>query len=705
MSKGSTRPTPPAPAPRSPDLVRNVVLVGHAGAGKTTLVEALLARAGVLPRPGRVEDGTTVGDSDPVEHRLQRTVGLSAATFEHDGVTITLLDAPGSADLVGELRAGLRAADAALFVVSAVGGVDALTVQLWQECEAVGLPRAIVVTQLDRARADFDESVVLCQRLLGEGVHPLYLPLHGEADEVAGLMGLISQRVHDWSTGDRVERDPDPQHLPLIENARADLIEAVIADSEDETLLDRYLAGEALDQDVVVADLETAVARGLLHPVLPLAPLAAVGTDELLQLISRGLPSPREHPCPVVTRPDGSPAAGITCDPDGPLVAEVVRTSSDAYLGRVSLVRVFSGTLRPDLPVHVSGHGRTASGHPDHDVDERVGALFSPLGTALRPVAECRAGGVCAVLRLTSAETTDTLSGRDDPLLVTPWELPDPQLAVAVQAASAADEDKLATALERLAAEDPTVRLERPPTTGQLLLWCLGETHVEVVLDRLTTRHGVAVTTPPVRVPLQETLATAVTATGRHVKQSGGHGQYAVVVLDVAPGPAGSGVTFSSRVTGGAVPATYVASVEKGVRQQAAQGVSGRPVVDLVVTLTDGKAHAVDSSDTAFSAAGALALREACLAAGMQVLEPVSTVQVRVPTSYVGTVMSDLSGRRAHVTGSTPDEALSVVSAQVPDLELLTYATALRALTHGTGSFTRRPAASAPLPCSVVPPS
>lgn len=686
-----------APKPRSPELLRNVVLVGHAGAGKTTLVEALLARTGVIARAGRVEDGTTVGDSEPVEHRLQRSVLLSASCLEHGGVKVNLLDTPGSADHVGELRAGLRAADAALFVLSAVGGVDALTVQLWHECEAVGLPRAVVVTQLDRARADFDESVVLCQRLLGEGVHPLYLPLHGEGDEVAGLMGLISQRVFDWSTGDRVERDPDPQHLPLIDNARADLVEAVIADSEDETLLDRYLAGEELDQDVVIADLETAVARGVFFPVLPMAPLSALGTDELLEVLTRAMPTPLEHPCPVVTRPDGSPAPPIRPDPDGPLVAEVVRTTTDPYLGRVSLVRVFSGTLRPDTAVHVSGH---RPGSPGHDADERIGALFSPLGTQLRPVAECRAGDVCAVARLATAETTDTLSDRGSALLIEAWDLPAPQLPVAVEAASPADEDRLGAALARLVVEDPTVRLERSSATGQQLLWCQGAGHAEVLLDRLTTTYAVAVSTPPVRVPLRETLAGPITVTGRLVKQSGGHGQFAVVVLEISPADPSSGVTFSSRVVGGAVPTGFVGSVEKGVRQQAAAG--DRPLVDLAVVLVDGKAHAVDSSDAAFTAAGALAVREAHAAAGVRILEPVSAIEVRVPPSFVGTVMSDLSGRRAHVTGSETDQDAAVVTAEVPDLELLAYPGSLRALTHGTGSFTRRPLRHAPLPPSVT---
>lgn len=686
----------PAPAPRPADRVRNVVLVGHAGAGKTTLVEALLARTATIPRPGRVEDGTTVCDSEEVEHRQQRSVSLALAPLEHGGVKINLLDTPGYADFVGELRAGLRAADAALFVVSAVQGVDALTQQLWEECAAVGMPRAVVVTQLDKPRADFDDTVALCQRVFGEGVLPLYLPMHADDESVAGLIGLLSQRVYDWSSGERVERDPDPQHLPLIEGLRGDLIEAIIAESEDETLMDRYLAGDELDLKTLITDLETAVARGHFYPVIAAAPLTMLGIDELLEVLTSAFPTPLEHPCPTVSRPDGSPAMPISCDPDGPLVAEVVKTTTDPYLGRVSLVRVFSGTLTPDTPVHVSGHGQAERGHPDHDVDERVGALSTPLGGLLRPVPHCAAGDLCTVARLASAETGDTLSAKDNPLLVHAWELPEPQLPVAVEAASRADEDKLGTALQRLVAEDPTVRLERQPETGQLVLWCVGEAHAEVLLDRLSTRHGVAVTTPPYQVALRETLAGPTTATGRHVKQSGGHGQYAVVVLEVSPLPSGSGLVYSQRTVGGSVPANFHGSVEKGVRAQMERGLHGddarRPLVDLEVVLVDGKHHSVDSSDAAFQAAGALAVREAATAVGTTTLEPVYEIAVTVPATYVGTVMSDLSGRRARVTGNEPEpghDDRAIVRAEVPEPELSRYPVELRSLTHGTGTFTR----------------
>ena len=686
----TAQPAVPAPAPRPPAAVRNIALVGHSGAGKTTLLEALLHAAGAVHRPGRVEDGTTVSDSDELERRRQHSVSLAVAGVEHAGVKLNLLDTPGSPDFVGELRAGLRAADGVLFVVSAAGGLDAVTAQLWSECAAVGIPRTVVITQLDRPRADFDDTVALCQRVLDEAVLPLHLPMHDDDGAVAGLIDLLHQQVVDHSSGERVERPADPEHVQLIASLRAELVEAVIGESEDETLLDRYLEGEELDPAVLVADLHTAVARGHFHPALACAPLAGVGVQELLDLLVQAFPSPLEHPCPPVTRPDGGPAATLACDPDGPLAAEVVRTTNDPYLGRVSWVRVFSGTLRPDTAVHVSGHWTERD---PHDADGRVGALAAPLGAALRPVAECPAGDLCAVSKLATAETGDTLSEPQEPLLLLPWELPEPQQPVAVAAASRTDEDRFATALARLVSEDPTVRLERRAETGQQLLWTVGPGHAEVLLDKL--RATLAVDTPEVQVAHRETLTGAVTATGRHVKQSGGHGQYAVVVLEVSPGAPGSGLVFEQRVVGGAVPTSFHGSVEKGVRAQAESGVSPTgPLTDVHVTLVDGKSHSVDSSDASFQAAGALALREAAAATGTVVLEPWSQVEVTVPTAFLGTVMSDLRGRHARVLGSLADPAdaeVSVVQAQLPDTALLSYAAALRGVSHGTGRFRRSP--------------
>jgi elongation factor G len=690
-----------------PAAVRNVVLVGHSGAGKTTLVEALLAATGTIGRAGKVTEGTTVCDHDPAAVKQQRSVSLSLAPLLADGVKLNLLDTPGYADFVGELRAGLRAADAALFVVSAVDGVDASTIALWEECAAVGMPRAVVVTRLDHARADFDESVAICQRVFGDGVLPLYLPMHGDDGEVAGLIGLLSQQVYDHSDGKPTPEvhEPDPEHVPLIENARASLIEGIIAESEDETLMDRYLGGEEIDAKVLVDDLETAVARGTFYPVLPVSATTGVGLPALLEVLTSAFPSPLEHDLPAVTRPDGSPHDPITADPAGPLVAEVVKTSVDSYVGRVSLVRVFSGTLRPEQPVHVSGHGMADRGHDDHDVDERVTHIYSPLGAALREVPYAVAGDLCALTKLTSAETGDTISDKEDPLLVAPWEMPEPLLPVAVVAKTRSDEDALAKNLGRLVAGDPTLRLERNPDTHQLVLWCMGESHADVVLDRLRA-GGADLDTEPVRVSLRETFAVPSRGHGRHVKQSGGHGQYAVADIEVEPLPVGRGFEFVDKVVGGAVPNQFIGSVEKGVRAQMERGVaSGHPLVDIRVTLVDGKSHSVDSSDAAFQTAGALALREAAAAGQVSLLEPVDEVTIRVPDSFVGPVMSDLSGRRGRVLGTEPDEGeRTLVRAEVPATELVRYAVDLRSLTSGTATFRRSFVRFEPMPAHLATP-
>ncbi|MEU8998036.1 elongation factor G-like protein EF-G2 [Streptomyces caniferus] len=697
-----------------PTALRNVVLVGHSGSGKTTLVEALALASGAVNRAGRVEDGGCLSDYDEIEHRQQRSVQLSLVPVDWGGVKINILDTPGYADFVGELRAGLRAADAALFVVSAADGVAGATRMVWDECAAVGMPRALVVTHLEASRSDFDEMTELCRTSFGgedpDAVVPLYLPLYGTpgADghsPVHGLIGLLTQRVFDYSSGERTERAPTEEELPQIEAARARLIEAVIAESEDESLMDRYLGGEEIDVKTLIGDLETAVARGTFHPVLAAAPAAegskqGLGTVELLELISGGFPTPAEREAPAVTSPDGTPRPALSCDPDGPLAAEVVKTSSDPYVGRISLVRVFSGTLRPDETVHVSGHGLEDRGHEDHDVDERVGALSTPFGKQQRPLSKAVAGDLACVAKLTRAETGDTLSGKDDPLLMEPWTMPDPLLPVAIQAHSKADEDKLSQGLARLVAEDPTMRLEHNQATHQVVLWCLGEAHVDVALERLRTRYGVQVDTVAHQVSLRETFGAPAAGRGRHVKQSGGHGQFAICEIEVEPLPGGSGIEFVDKVVGGAVPRQFIPSVEKGVRAQAERGVAaGHPLVDIRVTLLDGKAHSVDSSDAAFQTAGALALREAAGEVRIELLEPVSEVSVMVPDDFVGQVMSDLSGRRGRVVGTEQSGAgRTVVRAEVPEVEIDRYAVDLRSLSHGTGRFSRVHLRHEPMP-------
>ncbi|MFD4868349.1 elongation factor G-like protein EF-G2 [Streptomyces sp. NPDC058412] len=701
-----------------PSSIRNVVLVGHSGSGKTTLVEALALTAGAVNRAGRVEDGATVSDYDEIEHRRQRSVQLSLVPVEWGGIKINILDTPGYADFVGELRAGLRAADAALFVVSASDGIDGATRMVWDECEAVGMPRAIVVTHLEAARSDYAQMTTVCGEIFGaedpDAVVPLYLPLHGPAGPdghapVTGLLGLLSQRVYEYSSGERVERDPDPAELALIADARSRLIEGIIAESEDESLMDRYLGGEDIDVKTLVDDLERAVARGTFHPVLMAAPAGdgarqGLGTVELLELVTGGFPTPLERAAVTVTRPDGSARPEVTCDPAGPLVAEVVKTSSDPYVGRVSLVRVFSGTLNPEETVHVSGHGLADRGHEDHDVDERIGTLTAPFGKQQRALTRCIAGDLACVAKLTRAETGDTLSAKEDPLLMEPWTMPDPLLPLAIEAHSKADEDKLSQGLARLVAEDPTMRLEQNPHTHQVVLWCLGEAHQDVALERLRTRYGVQVDPVPHKVSLRETFGAKAAGRGRHVKQSGGHGQFAICEIEVEPLPPGSGIEFVDKVVGGAVPRQFIPSVEKGVRGQAARGVAaGYPLVDVRITLRDGKAHSVDSSDAAFQTAGALALREAAAEARIDLLEPVAELAVLIPDEYVGPVMSDLAGRRGRVVGT--DQAgpgRTRVRAEIPEIEIGRYAVELRSVSHGTGRFARAYARHEPMPPQIA---
>ncbi len=727
MADKTTSQAGAAPTADSPAAIRNVVLVGPSGGGKTTLVEALLVASGVLNRPGSVVDGTTVCDCDEAEISQQRSVGLALASLEHDGVKVNLIDTPGYADFVGELRAGLRAADCALFVIAANEEIDEPTKSLWLECSQVGMPRAVVVTKLDHARANYDNALAAAQQAFGDKVMPLYLPAGGGSiagtagGGCTGLIGLLSQTHFEYADGKRTtSHDPDASFGDAIEQMRGSLIEGIIEESEDETLMERYLGGEEIDQSVLIDDLEKAVARASFFPVIPACSTTGVGTLELLEIITGAFPSPPEHQLPEVFTPQGKPRNSLACDPSGPLLAEVVKTTSDPYVGRVSLVRVFSGTITPDATVHVSGHfssfygsngssagqpdPRWMAGHADHDEDERIGTLSFPLGKQQRPAASVVAGDICAIGRLSRAETGDTLSDKADPLVLKPWTMPEPLLPLAVQPHAKTDEDKLAVGLQRLAAEDPTLRIEQNPETHQIVLWTMGEAHSGVVLDGLARRYSVAVDTVELRVPLRETFGGKAKGHGRHVKQSGGHGQYAVCDIEVEPLPEGSGFEFVDKVVGGSVPRQFIPSVEKGVRAQMEKGLlngagAGYPVVDIRVTLFDGKAHSVDSSDFAFQMAGSLALREAASATKVNLLEPVDVVSVVVPDDFVGAVMSDLASRRGRVIGTDKvGEDRTVVKAEIPEVELTRYAIDLRSLAHGAGSFTRSFARYEPMP-------
>lgn len=680
MARASTSQTP---VPRDADHIRNVVLVGPSGSGKTRLFDHLLSITTPGYRAGNRPD--------------ERSTQLEVAAVESGDVVVNLIDAPGYPDFVGELRAGLRAADAALFIVSATDGVDAATQSLWHECASVDLPRGVVITKLDAPRADYEGTVAQSQAAFGEGVLPLGVPVVTDG-QLVEVVDLVLGEVHDYSGEQRSVRPTGPEHIGYFDTYHGPLLEGIIQEAEDDGLLERYLGGEEVGFEVVEAALLEAVARGSFHPVIPVSVDTGAGIDVVLHLIEAAFPPPRMRPMPTAYTVAGAPGPQLTSDPDGPLVAEVVRTTSDAYVGHIALVRVFSGTLTAEGTVHVSGHlasflGHEVEGHADHDDDVRVGPLSSPLGGDLRPKEEAIAGDIAVVSKLPAAQTSDTISDKDDPLVVEPWQLPQALLPAAIVAATRADEDKLPGALQRLAGADPSLRVEHNAETGQVVLWTMGPTHLDLVMTRLKDSFNVSVEPQELRIALRETFVGAGAGHGRHVKQSGGHGQFAVCDITVEPLERGAGFQFVDKVVGGAVPRQFIPSVEKGVRAQLEKGtLSGYPMVDVRVTLHDGKAHSVDSSDAAFQTAGALALKEAAAGAGVVVLlEPVDVLEVRMADDYVGAVMTDMQGRRGRIHGSEPadQEGYSLVRGEVPQLELSRYAIDLRSLSHGSGTFTR----------------
>ncbi|WP_420750211.1 elongation factor G-like protein EF-G2 [Rhodococcus sp. O3] len=664
-----------APVVERPDQLRNVVLIGCSGVGKTTLAESLALAAGAIGRAGRTADGTTISDFEPIEQQHRRSVQLAVIPLEWNGTKINLIDTPGHPDFDAEVRAGLRAADSAVFVVSATDPISAATRALWRECAEAGLPRGIVVTKLDIARSGYEEMLTECHDAFGLGpdtLRPVFVPAY-DGSRPCGSVDVLLGRTYG-----------DPGQTPDLGQIRESLVEAI--SGQDDTLMERYLAGETLDTDSLADGIRREMIACTLHPASA-ATDYGVGAAELLDLIAAVFPDPTHR------RP-GAPFA----DPDAPLAAQVVRVTGDAYVGRISLVRVYSGRLRPDTFVRLSGPGHA------EETTERIPTLTSPFGKQQRPVPEAVAGDLVCIGKLGSAVPSDTLCDPDHPVVLDPWPLPEALLPVAVEGHTRSDDDKLAQALSRLTAEDPAVRLENNPDTHQLVLWCTGEAHAEVVLDRLRNRHGVNVDIVDYRVALRETFAGPAKGHGRLVKQSGGHGQYAVCDIEVEPLPVGSGVQFEEHVVGGAVPRQFIPSVEKGVRSATAKGVAtGHPLVDVKVTLVDGKAHSVDSSDAAFQAAAGLALRDAATHTTVRVLEPVDAVKVVVPDDYLGAVLGDLSARRGRVLGTeNAGPGTTLLRAEVPELELTRYPVDLRALTQGTAEFARGYLRHEPMPESLA---
>lgn len=677
--------------------IRNVVLVGPSGAGKTTLAERLLQAAGAVDQPGTVDSAGSLPDSG-LPARRQGSVALSVASFPFGGAHITLLDTPGHGDFLGQVRAGLRGADAALFVVSSVDGIDAATRSLWDECESVSLPRAVVVTHLDLGDSDFDETVAVCHRMLtgGRAVLPVHLPVLDDDEVFAGVLDLLTSRIHEWTSGEEQVRDADPEHLGMTTDARTDLLEGIIAESEDQTLMDRFIAGEDLPVEQLSEDLARAIARGHFHPVYAFSGASGIGATLVLDLIAQAFPSPLQRPLPTITTPAGQPTPPLSADPDGPLCAEVIQTTTDAQLGRESVVRVFSGKLPAEAPLHISGHFHERADLHDHDLTEWDATVSLMLGTARLPVRSAIAGSIVAVTGLGSAETGDTLSFRRQPLLMEPWRMPDPQLPVAITPASTADEARLRDALARLVAEDPTLRTEL--SDGQLVLWCLGDAHAELAIGRLREQHGIEASHEQLRTRLRETFTVAAHGDSRNVAGTDAAARMAHCRVLVEPGEPGSGVEIIDSSAAEAIPRGQRAAVERGIRQQLTRGGrAGYPLTDVRVTI-----QALESQEQEAQTcvtAGSLAVRDALTHGEPCLLEPLSALTVRVPPDFADAITSDLASRRGRVTAiETDDDGQMRISALVPEQELARYAIDVHAIAHGAAAHSRHPAGFTRMP-------
>ncbi len=662
------------------DRIRNVALVGHSGAGKTTVVEALLARAGVIGRMGRVEDGTTVTDTEPEEQKRRISLSLALAPFvwqasDGESYKINLIDTPGYADFNADVEAALRVADLALFVVSAVDGVEVQTEVIWRRCRQLGMPAMVFVNKEDRERADFHRVVDQLRTTFGAGIAPLELPL-GEESTLHGVADVLSDQAFEYDEGGRHHAEPLPSDIIGEEQQLHDLIVEEIVSGDDE-MLEQYLAGDVPS----VSDLERTLAHevrdGIEFPVLLGSALTGVGIDRLADFICEIGPSPADRP--PLTVEAGDTLVEVIPDASAQPLAYVFKTVADPFVGQLSLFRVLSGTISTDDHL-VNSHTGT---------DERIHGMFVMRGKEQIPTGRLGAGDLGAVAKLANTATGHTLAPRGTPVKVPAVEVPPAVYSVAVRAKTQADDDKLSSALHRLQAEDPALVVLRDDETHQTLLRGAGDTHLAVAIERLARKFGVNVVTDDVRVAYRETVLGRAEAEGKLKKQSGGHGQFAIANLRVMPLDRGSGFHFVDSIVGGAIPRQYIPAVQKGVEETMSHGgVHGFPVVDVQVECFDGKFHAVDSSEMAFKTAASSGFKEAMAKAGVAILEPVSLLRVTVPAAYQGDVMGDINSRRGRVLGTNAvGDGEQEISAHVPTAEIMRYTIDLRSMTGGRGRF------------------
>ncbi|HEY3523345.1 MAG TPA: elongation factor G [Candidatus Limnocylindrales bacterium] len=663
-------------ATKSVDLphLRSVVLAGHAGAGKTTLAEQLLFTNGAVSRLGKVDDGTAALDFEPEEHKRKESLALAVATFDAGAERITLVDTPGYPDFVAEVIQGFHATDAAILVMDASGGVEAGLEQAVGLARAVGHPACFVIDKCDRENADPTAALDALRAAFGTKIAPLHLAI-GAADSFSGYVDLVHRKAyrHDGKAETEI---PIPSELEdEIATRRDQLLEA--AAEADDDVLTKYLEGEEISDAELDACLHKGVRESVLAPVLVASGAKGIGIRALTDAIARYLPSPPEEG-PIAVRDAKGGEASLDVDPSGPLVARVFKTSADPFVGRLTYLRVLSGTLHSQATVFNASRGE----------DERIGQLLLLHGKEQEPTGELRAGEIGAVAKLSVTQTGDTLAARDRPYVLAPIAFPEPSLEVAIEPQTKADLDKLGAALTRMLDEEPTARVERS-AAGEQVLRTMGEAHVAVIGERLKRKFGAGIVTNQPRVSYRETIRGKTQAHGRYKKQTGGHGMFGDVWIELEPNPDG-GVEFTERVVGGSVPRQFFPGVEKGIRETASEGVlAGYPLSDFKATLYDGSFHTVDSNELSFKIAASMALKEGVHQAKPVLLEPIMAVAVTVPEEYMGDVNRDLNGRRGRVLGmDSTGDGVQTVTAQVPQAELYAYATELRSMTRGRGTFT-----------------
>ncbi|HEX6032508.1 MAG TPA: elongation factor G [Tepidiformaceae bacterium] len=647
--------------------IRNVVIVGHGSVGKTTFTEAALFVSGATTRMGSIEDANTASDYDEDEHKRKFSLNLSLIPVEWEGRKINLVDTPGYADFVSEVICGVQAADLALILVDAVSGPEVGTDRAWQITGRAGLPRMIVINRMDRENADFNQVLAQLQQRWGPKVAPLQIPI-GAHDSFEGVVDLLHMRAY---LGEKGEEAEVPQALvSQAEELRAKLIEAIV--ETDEELMEKYFADEELTEDELRRVLHGGLDHNLIYPVMCGSASRQIGVRQALHNIAFSGPSPADR--------DPIPAgdAELTADADGPIAAHVFKTSADPYVGRLTYVRVISGTAKSDS--HLWNANKQA--------DERIGQLYVQRGKDQEAIPELRAGDIGVVAKLSQTGTGDTLCTKEKQFQVPEIAFPNPVHSMAVKPVSKAGVDKLGPSLQRLVEEDPGLRLSRDPSSAEVILSGLGDAHLDVTIERLRRKFNVDVELSVPTVPYRETVAKNAKADYTHKKQTGGHGQYARVAIEVNPLPRGSGLQFSDRVVGGSVPKEFIPAVEKGVNETGSQGVfAGFELTDCQVVLFDGKHHPVDSSEMSFKLAASQALKEAVAGANPTLLEPIMNIKVFAPEAYAGDVVSDLNTKRAKIHGITPDSGMSVIEAEVPLAEVQRYASDLRSITQGRGGF------------------